>query len=383
MKLLIYVHSLENGGAERVVANLANHWSAAGWDITVVTVAPRSTDFYTLDPAVSRICLDMPGGREDALAAALRTVRRVHALRHCLRTTRPDIALAVMQTANVVLAMAALGLPGVLALGSEHNFPPMAYLGLARESVRRLAYGRLKAVVALTGECAAWLDANTRAPRVPVIPNAVCWPLAEQEPRLAPASCCRIGRRILLGAGRLSEEKNFSTMVEAFRRLAARHPDWDLVVLGEGPERAALASQVAAAGLADRVFLPGRVGNMGAWYERADLYAMSSHFEGFPNTLVEAMACGLPAVSVDCDTGPRDIIRQDVDGLLVAPGDLEGFVAALDRLMTDQALRNAFSMQAIHARERFSMERIAGLWAQLFKQLRSEAGAQPDPVWLS
>jgi glycosyltransferase involved in cell wall biosynthesis len=375
MKLLIYVHSLENGGAERVVANLANHWASIGWQLIIVTVAPRTSDFYALDPAIGRVSLGMTDGSEDLLAGALRTVHRVRALRRILRSVRPDVALAAMQTASVILALAASGLPGVLTLGSEHNFPAKAPLGLARDTLRRLAYGRLGAVVGLTTECAAWLKANTRARCVPVIPNPVCWPLAEQEPRVDPGSCCRDGRRVLLGVGRLSEEKNFATLIDVFRRLAARHPGWDLVILGEGPMRDALAGQVSAAGLAGRVFLPGRVGNVGVWYARADLYAMSSHFEGFPNTLVEAMASGLPAVSVDCDTGPRDIIRHDVDGYLVAPGDTDGMAAFLDRLMGSDDVRSMFAARAIEVRERFSMQKIASMWADLIGKLSGDGTA--------
>ncbi|HVL76504.1 MAG TPA: glycosyltransferase, partial [Noviherbaspirillum sp.] len=171
--------------------------------------------------------------------------------------------------------------------------------------------------------------------------------------------------------GRLSEEKNFDLLIDVFTRLAPRHPDWDLVILGEGPERAALEGKVGIAGLRRRVFLPGRVGNMGRWYERADLYVMTSRFEGFPNTLVEAMSYGLPAVSFDCDTGPRDIIRPGIDGLLIRPGDLAALEAALGSLMTGTSERQAFARAALCTRERFSVERISSMWEQLFGQCAS------------
>lgn len=366
MRLLIYIHSLENGGAERVVANLANYWSSIGWDITVVTVASHITDFYVLDPAVERICLDLTGSSRNVLAGFWRTARRVQALRRVLRRVQPEVALSAMHTANVILALASRGIPGLRTIGSEHNFPPKAPMGVIWETMRRHAYGRLTAVVALTQECAGWLAIHSRARRIRVIPNPVAWPLTRHDPHRSPASVCLPGRRILLGVGRLSEEKNFSTLIDMYSRLAFRRPDWDLVILGDGPLRGALVSQVQAAGLAQRIFLPGRVGNMGDWYERASLYAMSSHFEGFPNTLVEAMAYGLPAVSFDCDTGPRDIIRHDVDGFLVPPGDTDGMVAALDTLMVDEQLRRAFGLRAHEARDRFSMKKVSGMWEDLF-----------------
>ncbi len=366
MRLLIYIHSLENGGAERVVANLANYWASLGWAVTVVTVAPQTRDFYVLDAGVGRRCLDLAGQGGGLLAGVVRTARRARALRRVLREVQPAVALSAMHTANVVLALAARGLPGVRTVGSEHNFPPKAPMGVVWETLRRHAYGHLHAVVALTHECAHWLERHSHARRVPVIPNPVVWPLSQHAPLVNPATSCAPGRQILLGVGRLSEEKNFTTLIAIFARLVPMHPNWDLVILGEGAQRAALSAQVQAGGLGQRVFLPGSVGNMGDWYARASLYAMSSHFEGFPNTLVEAMAYGLPAVSFDCDTGPRDIIRHGIDGVLVAPGDVEGMASALDTLMRDSRVRARFAQRAVDARERFSMEKISRMWETVF-----------------
>jgi glycosyltransferase involved in cell wall biosynthesis len=188
-------------------------------------------------------------------------------------------------------------------------------------------------------------------------------------PRITPDSLCQSGRHLLLAVGRLEAQKGFDWLEDAFINLAKRYPDWDLVILGDGPQHATLQDQARAAGLEKRIFLPGRGGNVGEWYERADLYVTSSRFEGFPNTLAEAMAYGLPAVSFDCDTGPRDIIRHEVDGLLVPPGDVAALTAALDQLMGDADLRQRFAERAVEARDRFSMERIAGMWEELFEEI--------------
>ena len=380
MRLLIYIHSLENGGAERVVANLANYWASLGWAVTVVTVAPQARDFYVLDAGVGRRCLDLAGQGGGLFAGVVRTARRARALRRVLREVQPAVALSAMHTANVVLALAARGLPGLRTVGSEHNFPPKAPMGVVWETLRRHAYGHLHAVVALTHECAHWLERHSHARRVLVIPNPVVWPLSPHAPQVSPATSCAPGRQILLGVGRLSDEKNFATLIAIFARLAPLHPDWDLVILGEGAQRAALSAQVQAGGLGQRVFLPGSVGNMGDWYARASLYAMSSHFEGFPNTLVEAMAYGLPAVSFDCDTGPRDIIRHGIDGVLVAPGDMDGMASALDTLMHDSRARTSFAQRAVDARERFSIEKISRIWEAVFTPSTCTHGVEDDAV---
>jgi glycosyltransferase involved in cell wall biosynthesis len=367
-RLMVIVHSLGGGGAERVTANLANHWAGRGWEITVVTLAPIGVDFYELHPAVTRISLGLAGNSRSAVHGVWQNVRRVIALRRALRKARPDVALGVMTSANVILAFAARGL-GIKAVGSEHVHPPTFPLSPFWERVRKRAYGLLDGLVVLTRETADWFEARTKARRVTVIPNAAPWPLPAHEPRIGPARVCDAGRRMLLAVGRLVEEKGFDYLLVAFGELAQEHPDWDLVILGEGPQRAELESQVMGAGLGERVFLPGRVGNPGEWYEHADLYVMSSRYEGFGNTLAEALAHGLPAVSFDCDTGPRDIIRHDIDGLLAPPGDVASLAAALGRLMGDADMRGRFAARAVEARERFSIERVAGKWEALFEEI--------------
>lgn len=101
---------------------------------------------------------------------------------------------------------------------------------------------------------------------------------------------------------------------------------------------------------------------------------MSSRFEGFPNSLVEALAAGCPAVSFDCDTGPRDIIRHETDGFLVPPGDIQALAAAIARLMDDEILRNRFGTRAVEARERFSIEHIGAMWDKLFDEVTHGRG---------
>ena len=365
--LLIFIGSLSCGGAERVTANLANHWAAKGWAITVATLAPLNRDFYELHPAIQRTALNQTGDSVHLLAGAWNNLHRAWVLRQVLRECRPDIALSMMSTANILLALAATNLP-VCAIGSEHVHPPAYPLGPVWEPLRRHLYSRLAAVSTLATESAGWLRTHTGARNVSVIPNAAPWPLPTQSPRLDPASIGIPGRQRLLAVGRLDRQKGFDWLITAFTTLARRRPRWELVILGEGSLRPALEAQVDRANLRQRIFLPGRVGNVGQWYECADLYVMSSRFEGFGNTLAEALTYGLPAVSFDCDAGPRDIIRHEVDGLLVPANDVVALTAALDRLMGDSDLRKRLAVRAVDARERFSLERIAKMWEALFQE---------------
>jgi len=148
-------------------------------------------------------------------------------------------------------------------------------------------------------------------------------------------------------------------------------PDWDLVILGEGTERERLQAQIDAAGLTDRISMPGRVGNMRQWYQACDIYVLSSRVEGLSNSLLEAMACGMPSVAFDCETGPREIIRPDIDGLLVTPvEDPHALAAALSGLMHDKQARKTLASRAVDVRDRFSMRRVLSLWQDVFNDIQ-------------
>lgn len=369
MKLLFLIHSLSSGGAERVTANLANHWSARGWQVAVVTLAPKDTDFYQLRPEVRRIALSLTGESPNFLSAIIQNLVRIRAVRRVLLQFDPDAAVALMSTANILLSIAKLGM-NITAIGSERVHPPQLPLGQPWERLRKWCYGRLDAVVALTDKSAFWIRENTRARTVQVIPNPVVWPMMIQAPIVAPEAVLPDSAHILLSVGRLTTQKGFDILIDCFADLVDSFRDWLLVIIGEGSERVNLEEQIKRRGLAKRVLLTGRVGNLSQWYEAADIFVMSSRFEGFPNTLIEAMACGLPVVSVDCDTGPSDIIRHEVDGLLVPKGDEAAMRDALMRLMSEVELRVNFGKRAIEARDRFSITSTAEMWENLFREVK-------------
>ncbi len=370
MNVLLLVPSLCGGGAERVAANLANHWVRIGWTVSVATMAPPELDVYPLDPKVRRVDLGHGAPSPTPLHSAWASLARVRALRRVLREQRPDVAVSLMAPANLLMALGVpRGGPLRAAVGSEHTHPPLDPMSPLKERLRRLLYPRLDAVVALTADSAQWLRENVRVDRIDVIPNPVAWPLADLEPRVEPDTLLPPGRRLLLGVGRLHPVKGYDLVVDAFAAVASRHPDWTLAIVGDGEEHDRLAAQVRAYGLSGRVLLPGRIGSVAAWYRRADLFVSASHVEGFPNVLVEALAHEVPVVAVDCDTGPRDIVRDGVDGLLVPPGEPAALRDALDALMGDAPRREAMALRAGEARDRFSMDSVTRRWASLFEAL--------------
>ncbi len=334
-KILLLVSSMNSGGAERVAASLANAWSARGDSVTlVITFSGKGQSFYPLSKQVKLIYLaDIAGYTGRGLRAYW---ARFWGLRRLVLESRSDVLISFLTNVNVAVLLATMGL-GCKLFVSERTYPPARQIGRLLDTLRRLMYPCASGVVMLTTEGLRWLESTVPGARGVVISNPVQVPLERGEPVLQPELIVAPDCKLLLAVGRLDEGKQFDRLIASFADLAPRYPSWNLAIVGEGEETIRLKQQVETMGLAGRVALPGLVGNIDDWYRRASLYVMTSRFEGFPNTLAEAMAHGCAAVSYDCDTGPRDIIRHGLDGLLVSPvGDIAALTRALDRLMADR-----------------------------------------------
>jgi glycosyltransferase involved in cell wall biosynthesis len=365
MHILIVIYSLGLGGAERATAHLSRLWIAAGHRVTIATVSAGGA-FYGVDPSVRVVALSLAQESRGIVDAVLGNLRRLRAIRAVIRDLKPDVTIGMMTSASVLVACAGLGLP-TRTLGAERIYPPCLSLGRPWSLARKYAYGFLNVVTAQTEMASAWLRTHTYARRFVTIPNAVEWPLSDNEPAISPAAILAPSLKLILAAGRLDPQKGFIHLIRAFDRLRGMDEDWVLVILGEGPERVALESRVRALGLERRVFLPGLAGNMMDWYKRASLFVLSSLYEGFPVAVLEAMAAGVPVVSFDCDAGPREMIRHGVDGVLVPVGDETALAKSMGALMNDERLRVEMAGHAIAVRERFSKERVLALWEEAFK----------------
>lgn len=363
IKLFVVIYSLARGGAERVAVQMAGAWAQQGVEVTLVTLDSSDTDFFAVPAGVERIAL----GQTSDHASLVRRVRvacqRLVKLRRLLRERRPDAAVGFMVAAAVALAIGGFGLPG-RRIGSERTYPPMMPLGVVGETIRRFAYGLLYSVVGQTRDCADWLKASTLARRVRTIPNSVIMPLPGHSPRVVVTDHVHEHEKVLLAVGRFGPEKQFEGLVRAFASIADRHPEWRLVIAGGGELHLAVTRLAESLGVAERVIVPGPVGNIAEWYQRASAYVLTSRFEGFPNSLLEAMAYGLPVVAFDCKTGPSDMIDHGANGLLIAPQDFDGLATTLDRLLADESDRQRLGKAATAVRARFAESAVMKLWAE-------------------
>jgi GalNAc-alpha-(1->4)-GalNAc-alpha-(1->3)-diNAcBac-PP-undecaprenol alpha-1,4-N-acetyl-D-galactosaminyltransferase len=360
VRLTLIVSSLRSGGAERVMAVLADHWARSGRDVTLLTfMPPDETPFFPLDPRVRLVRLDLDRPSRTVVDGIGANLWRARALRRAVRDSRPDVVLSFMDRTNVLTLAATLGL-GIPIVVQEHNDPAEERLSRSWTILRDLTYRRAASVVALSTTALSYFAAPIRR-RGRVIPNPVVRPLGATTTR-EPAS----GGTRIVGMGRLVPQKGFDLLLDAMARLEARARGWTVDVWGEGPMRPALEAARDRLGLADVVRFPGVTPTPGAVMAAADLFVLSSRYEGFPTVLGEAMAAGTPVVAFDCPSGPREMIRDGVDGLLVPDGDIAALAAAIERVLTDDALRTALAAHASEILERFSIERIAALWDELF-----------------
>lgn len=365
-KIVFFVSSMHAGGAERVAATLANAWVDRGMEVVLVpTFSGRGSCFYELSPNVSlRYLADEAKCTGKGVA---KSIRRFIAARRLVRDLRPDVVVSFLTNVNVVTLIACRGL-NVPIVACEHNYPPMCKTSVVLEVLRRITYPSAAMVTMLTSEGLTWLKEHIPRARGVVMPNPVGYPLVPKEPKVNVYSVVGGDRCVLLAVGRLVSQKGFDYLLDAFAGLKDRFDEWDLVVLGEGGSRGELQERARSLGLEGRVYFPGAVGNVCDWYARANIFVMSSRFEGFPMTLAEAMAYGCPVVSYDCDTGPRDLIEHGVNGVLVGPvGDVGALQTSLAGLMEDPARRVALGEKAKKVRERYSVGRLLDEWERLFR----------------
>ena len=362
-RILFFLKSLSGGGAERTVLNVVNHLDRTRFE-PVLALSSASGPYMSLlrdDVRVEEL-----GGS--------RVRYGIWALARAIRRLRPALAFATLQQGNVALQLAAaLSVTGVRTVLRESNYQslPGVRRPWARERAVRWAYGRASHVVALSNGVNEDLRARygVSAKRVVTIYNPVeieeIGHLAAAEPEGgAPPPG---GGFHVVGAGRLTRQKGFDLLIRALARLDA--VPWRLTLLGDGPDRGALEDLARTLGVGERVSMPGFVDNPYAWMARADLFVLSSRWEGFGHVIVEAMACGTAVLATRCPAGPDEIITDGVDGRLCAPDSVEALAQALEALAGAPEERRRLAEAARSSCRRFDVAVIVPEYERLFESV--------------
>jgi glycosyltransferase involved in cell wall biosynthesis len=362
--------SLNGGGAERAAVQVLNALDGRPWRRSMYLFERTGPYLADLDPAIAIDAGD--GGSR---------FHRWNALRRYLRAQRPDIVVSFLSYFSVLTAARAAG-RGALVVFNQQT-PMSAFLTdadydwrrpwhrRAFSAVTRLGYRLADAIVTTSGGVADDLveQFGVARGRIRVVHNPVdldAVARAAAEP-LDPPYDGLWTRPAIVAAGRLADAKNYPLLLEAMARLRRRVPA-RLFVLGQGEREDALRKQIARLGLDDAVVLCGFQRNPWKYIARADVFALTSRYEGFGNVLVEAMACGVPVVAT-ASPGTREIVQHDVNGLLVERHEPDDVAAALERMLGDPADRTRLTGRALAGAARFALPAIAAEYGRVFEEL--------------
>jgi len=354
--LALAISDLKSGGAQRVVTLLANHWAAQGRRVVVITQAGPEHDFFRLDSRVRRIVAGGLGASPDGLRRLRNNLKGIALLRKALVAAGAPVAVAFVGRTAIRAVLAAQALP-IRLIVAERNDPSRQRLGPPWDLLRRLLYRRAHLVTANSRAAVAALAAFVPRRKLAFAPNPL--PPPPPGPPAAHAG------RLFLAVGRLHRQKAYDVLLEAFARIAGEFPDWRLVALGEGEERAALEAQSARLGLAGRVDWLGQLDDPWPWLRAADVFVLPSRYEGTPNALLEAMSCGLAPIVSDATAGALDHVADGASGLVVPVEDAGALAAAMRRLAAGPELRARLGAAAQRRVAELSFERAAATWERL------------------
>ncbi|MEL7492242.1 MAG: glycosyltransferase family 4 protein, partial [Pseudomonadota bacterium] len=290
-----------------------------------------------------------------------RTNERITALRKTFADHKPDVIISFLTKTNIMTLEAAKSLKAPVII-SERNNPNAQQFNRMWRTARAHTYPRAFAFVTMTRGAAEYYPERQR-PRTTIIPNPINLPEDWRNQR---------GGKILTAVGRLTEQKRFDVLIDAFAEIADDFSDWTLTIWGEGEDRAKLEAQRDALGLSERIKMPGLTPKPGAWIETADVFALSSDYEGWANVILEAMAAGLPIVSTDCPYSPGDLLDHGRSGMLVSTGDAHAFAGALSEVLADQSLRDHLGDNAREASRQYRTEKIVAQWDALVNAAYAE-----------
>lgn len=326
----LFLPDLSGGGAERVMVNLAEGFARRGLRVDMVLVQAAGAYLSQIPPGIRIVDLH-----------ARSAYTAFPGLIAYLRREKPEALLSTLDLTNLIAILSGrLARTPTRLVIRIANTVSIQHRSPAKKGLERLAlswiYPWADEVVAISDSVAADLSRYTGIPegRIRTILNPTISPRLMEEagqpldhPWFSPGAA-----PVVLGVGRFTRQKDFGTLVSAFARLRATKPA-RLIILGEGEERSHLENFVQERGMAGDVELPGFVQNPYAYMRRAAVFVLSSIWEGLPNSLIEALACGCPVVSTDCPGGPAEILDGGKYGHLVPPGDPESMAEAIGKVL--------------------------------------------------
>ncbi|MBU3854407.1 MAG: glycosyltransferase family 4 protein [Candidatus Paraprevotella stercoravium] len=376
MKIIYCTHSVCNpGGMERVLANKVTYLvEKLHWDVSIVTTDQKNRpDFYPLPEGVRMTDLGInysddnvkhPIGKIFGYLLKRRTHRK--RLTELLMREKADIVVSLYPSESSFIPKIKDGSKKVLELHYCKFFRLqygrsglLGWIDRWRTKQDKRIVSRFDKFVVLTKEDQGYWG---NLPNIEVIPNAAKFMGNEFSDVL---------KHRVIAVGRLDYQKGFDRLIRAWGIIQQheRFKEWQLDIFGQGEWHDMLQQMIVNLGLSDTLHINKPTNLIGKEYAQSSLIVMTSNYEGFGMVLVEAMACGVPAIAFDCKCGPKDIINNNENGILVHNGDIQGLADAMMRLMEDENLRKRMSEEAKKVVDTYSEETVMKQWTKLFESL--------------
>lgn len=362
MRLAFLIISLEgSGGAERALSSLSGFFARKGHEVTVFSLQGHGS-FYDFDKEVNIVFLNLPQLPPSASLSRFRAaVSHALSVRKAVKELSPDCVVGMSHVMSSYAVFSTV-LTKIKSVGTERSNPYMLnatpFMTLLRRATSLLCGGYIFQTEGARG----FFPKSVRR-KSAVIQNAV---FNQSVYELSPPT---VREKTITAAGRLVECKGFDTLIKAFAEIHKSFPDYKLVIYGDGEERERLESAAAENGLRDFVCLPGAVRDVMSRVCRSSVFVLSSRYEGMPNALIEAMACGVPCVSTRCKMGPEELIVDGENGLLAPVDDVAAISSAVVKLLTDKNLSDKISRSSLSLKKRLSTEEIGAQWIEYLSRL--------------
>ena len=353
-RIALFISSLQKGGSERVMVNLAEYLHKNHYDVILVTQYKKEVE-YDLSPEIRRVYSEpeeheLQGGRIHNFLARFRKLRSIW------KAYKPDVILSFLGKNNLMAIATAAFLPCNVAV-SVRGEPTMEYEGKLMQAIAKSTFRFADGIILQTKQASEFFPNGVRKKAV-ILPNPINPIFVEKR---------YTGERedVIVTAGRLDENKNHAMLIHAFAKIAEEYPTTNLVIYGEGESRGKLEALIAEKGLTERISMPGSVTDIADRICRARIFTLTSNTEGMPNSVMEAMALGIPVVSTDCPCGgPATLIEDGVNGLLVPVGDAFALSDAFRKILSDAEFAKKIGENAHDIAKKMKPEEVNRKWEE-------------------
>ena len=343
MKIALVIPTFLSGGMERVMSELANYWSNEDIHVDLIFLVQHKP-FYLINEKINTVSMPSFSYKKNAVSKLLYKIKLLFYLRKKYKSLKPDVILSFGEGYNLFVILSILGTNKKIYVSNRSN--PFKKLPLVLKIFEKILYPIANGIFVQTSVAKTVMYGKVKHKNIIVIPNPI-----KVIPKIKTEK-----KNIILNVGRLVPEKDQANLIRIFYEIDQKN--WELHIIGDGPLKNKLAKQIREYGINDKVKLLGSQKDLSSFFSQSKIFAFSSISEGYPNALCEAMAFPLPSISFDCDAGPGDIIKNEINGFLVEKNNNREYKDKLLQLIKTQELRDRFMIESVSIKDSQSIEKI-------------------------